>query len=143
MSPRTLVTLLTLIVLTSALGASDLHFIIHGVDASLGGTVSAGVYASEDGYLEPGYEVAGVVATVSGDTATGVFRDLPAGGYVIAVMHDLDGDGEMDKNGLGMPLEGYGFSGTTRPVTLPPKYEKAATMLDGSENKTVDVHMKY
>ena len=143
MSTRLVITLLIVLVLVSNAGASDLHFVIHGVDASLGGVVSAGVYASEEGYLEPGYEVAGTIAVVNGDTATGVFEDLPPGGYVIAVLHDLDGDFQMKMSGLGLPKEGYGFSGTTRPVTVPPKYRKAATQLDGIENKTVDVYMKY
>lgn len=143
MSPRIAIKFLLLLILTSLAGASDLHFVIHGVDSSLGGVVSAGVYASEEGYLEPGYEVAGTVALVNGNTATGVFEDLPAGGYVIAVLHDLDGDSRMKLSSLGFPKEGYGFSGTTRPVTVPPKYRKAATILDGTENRTVDVFMKY
>ncbi len=143
MSPRRILIILSVLLFSTYAGASDLHFTVHGVDSSLGGSIGGGVYASEEGYLEPGYQIANAVATIAGETAVGVFEDLPPGRYVIAFLHDLDGDKQMKKSGMGLPQEGYAFSGTTRTVTIPPKYRKAAVELDGTENKSVDAYMKY
>jgi len=35
---------------------------------------------------------------------------LPAGDYAVAVYHDADGDHDFARDGLGRPIEGYGFS---------------------------------
>lgn len=37
--------------------------------------------------------------------------DLLFGDYAIAVFHDLNGNGKLDRNMLGIPSEPYGFSG--------------------------------
>ena len=41
---------------------------------------------------------------------TGIALDLEPGTYAISVLHDLDGDAELDKGFLGMPKEPFGFS---------------------------------
>lgn len=38
------------------------------------------------------------------------FADLPAGKYAVQVMHDENGNNQLDSNLLGIPSEGYGFS---------------------------------
>ena len=38
------------------------------------------------------------------------FADLPAGKYAVQVMHDENGNNQLDANFLGIPSEGYGFS---------------------------------
>ncbi len=140
---RIILTVVLFSLLTFGAGASDLHFVIHNVDGSLGGYIAAGLYASADGYPDGGGEIAHTDAVVNGSTARGVFRNLPPGRYVIALLHDLDGDRQMKFSGLGLPKEGYGFSGVTRPVSLPPKFDKAAVELDGVDDGTVDCYMKY
>lgn len=40
-----------------------------------------------------------------------VFRDVPAGRYAIAAFEDVNGNGRLDRTGLGLPTEPYGFSG--------------------------------
>lgn len=42
------------------------------------------------------------------------FEDLPPGSYAISLFHDENDNGEMDKNIVGMPTEGYGFSQNPR-----------------------------
>lgn len=39
-----------------------------------------------------------------------VLGDLEPGRYAIQVMHDANGNGKLDSNVVGMPIEGYGFS---------------------------------
>jgi uncharacterized protein (DUF2141 family) len=38
------------------------------------------------------------------------FKDLAPGTYAVQVMHDENGNGQIDTNFLGIPVEGYGFS---------------------------------
>lgn len=39
-----------------------------------------------------------------------LFRDLPPGTYAVAAFQDTNRNGELDRTGLGLPLEPYGFS---------------------------------
>lgn len=41
---------------------------------------------------------------------TFVFENVPAGVYAVAAYHDVNGDGVMDTNFIGIPREPYGFS---------------------------------
>lgn len=48
--------------------------------------------------------------TLVGGSAKLTFRDVPPGRYAVALVHDENGNGELDKNLLGMPKEGVGAS---------------------------------
>lgn len=62
------------------------------------------------------------------------FKDLPPGRYAAAAFQDLNGNGKLDKNFLGIPKEPYGFSNGARGTAGPPKFADAAITLapDGS-----------
>ena len=45
------------------------------------------------------------------DRALFTFRDVPPGTYAVAAYQDANGNGRLDRTGLGLPLEPYGFSG--------------------------------
>src|SRR5262249_58629392 len=51
------------------------------------GSVGCGLYASPDGFREPGREMRGAVAPIKNGLATCVFNGVPAGTYAIAVFH--------------------------------------------------------
>lgn len=51
--------------------------------------------------------------------------DLPAGTYAISCFHDVNGNGKLDKNFLGIPSEPYGFSNNARPTFRAPNWEEA------------------
>lgn len=51
--------------------------------------------------------------------------ELPAGTYAISCFHDVNGNGKMDKNFLGIPTEPYGFSNNARPTFRAPSWEEA------------------
>lgn len=40
-----------------------------------------------------------------------VFEDVAPGAYAVAAYQDANGNGRLDRTGLGLPLEPYGFSG--------------------------------
>ncbi len=72
----------------------------------------------------------GAVAAQWMKAAPGVLRflfpDLPAGRYAVAVFHDENGNGVLDTNFFGVPIEGYGFSRSAKGLFGPPDFEQAA-----------------
>ena len=69
------------------------------------------------------------------------FGDVPAGEYAIAIIHDENANGRLDKR-LMMPREGFGFS-QNAPVRFgPPSFGKAAFEVDGSDEHQ-SIKMRY
>ena len=71
-----------------------------------------------------------------------VFKDLPAGEYAYAILHDEDGDGEMKKNLLGIPREGFGFSNNYEPKIKNPSFKDASFFLRGT-SVTHEINIIY
>ncbi len=51
--------------------------------------------------------------------------DVPAGTYAVSCFHDLNNNGQLDKNWLGIPTEPYCFSNNARPRFRAPGWEEA------------------
>ncbi|HJE23924.1 MAG TPA: DUF2141 domain-containing protein [Methylorubrum populi] len=51
-------------------------------------------------------------APARGGAARFVFDGVPAGIWAVAAFQDENGNGRLDRTGLGLPLEPYGFSGS-------------------------------
>ncbi len=66
---------------------------------------------------------------------------LPAGGYAVAIYHDIDGDRDFDRTLVGLPAEGFGFSNDPETkVGLPPL---SAVRFQLAGEKTVPIQMRY
>ena len=73
-----------------------------------------------------------------------VFTGLSPGDYAVAAFHDADGDGELGRNILRIPTEGYGFSNGARGFMGPPSFDDAAlTIGSGEERISVVVPIAY
>ncbi len=57
--------------------------------------------------------------------ALSIALELPAGRYAFSVYHDVDGNGQMNKNAFGLPAEPVGLSNRHVPRFGPPRYRKA------------------
>lgn len=68
--------------------------------------------------------------------STEAVMEIPADTYSIAVFHDANNNGKMDKNLFGVPTEIYGFSNNARATFSAPNFEDAAFELK-SEKKLV------
>ncbi|MCS6820631.1 MAG: DUF2141 domain-containing protein [Microscillaceae bacterium] len=79
---------------------------------------------------------------VTGNTAIITIPDLPMGEYAIAILHDEDNNGKMNRNFLGVPKEGYGASNDARNMFSPPDYEKAKFLLNTPQKK-MKIKMMY
>jgi uncharacterized protein (DUF2141 family) len=59
------------------------------------GVVRCGLYASANGFREPGREFRGAVGSIHNGQATCVFAGLPAGTYAVAVFHAENNETQM------------------------------------------------
>jgi uncharacterized protein (DUF2141 family) len=70
------------------------------------------------------------------------FTSVPAGWFVISVLHDADSNSEMATNVLGIPTEGYGFSNNPKSFFGPPDFDKAAVYLEPRTVSEVSIKIK-
>lgn len=68
--------------------------------------------------------------------------NLPPGDYAIAVLHDKNSNGKMDKNALGMPKEDFGFSNDAMGTFGPPSFDRAKIHVIAPSTDTV-INLKH
>ncbi len=61
------------------------------------------------------------------------FPDVAPGHYAVQAWHDENGDGVIERDLLGIPFEGVGFSRDPRLFLGPPRFRDAEFTFDGSE----------
>lgn len=90
------------------------------------GLVIVSLFASARGFPEKTRQaVSNRTAPVTGRRAQVVFTDVPYGAYAISILHDENGNGEMDRNLLGIPREGHGASNNPATRFGPPDFAAA------------------
>jgi len=112
---------------------------VEGLTSSQG-KVYASIFLSAEGF--PGNKnlaFAFRAAPAQDGTVVLTFEEVPAGEFVVAVLHDKDGNEELSFNFLGMPKEDYGFSRDARARFGPPPFEQAVMSLQEGESKVLTV----
>ncbi len=71
-----------------------------------------------------------VVDSIPGTTVTVRFEDIPYGDYAVAMFHDENRSGKIDKNIFGIPKEGYCFSRNFKPVLSAPDFVDCSFSLE-------------
>ncbi|HXS11688.1 MAG TPA: DUF2141 domain-containing protein [Acidobacteriaceae bacterium] len=77
----------------------------------------------------------------TGDKATFELR-LPAGRYAIAALHDENSNHKLDRNMLGWPKEGFGFSNNPKVNLSAPGFNTAAMQITCPVTETT-IHLIY
>lgn len=88
------------------------------------------------------YPDAGVLAEIRQPASAGTaipLGDLAPGRYAFFAMHDANGNGDLDRNFLGIPTEDYGFSNGARGVVGPPSFDAAAITVRGGAPTRVEI----
>ena len=106
--------------------AAELTVQIDDVKSSKG-QLTVAVYHSADSFLKK--PLTSVRTQASNEGKTLVVKDLPAGEYAIVVLHDVNQNGKMDKNFLGIPTEDYAFSNNAKGKMGPPSFDAAKFQL--------------
>lgn len=76
-------------------------------------------------------------------SATIIFKSVPPGSYSVAILHDENNNQRMDKNILGIPKEGYGFSNNAAAAFGPPSYKKASFTHTTNAATEIQIKTKY
>jgi len=101
------------------------------------GTVMISVFNSEATY-SGGTPVAATALSASGPVVA-VFENLPAGDYAVKAFHDVNGNGRMDTNPFGMPVEPYAFSNNARGNMGPAGWDRAHFAVSGATAQTISI----
>lgn len=70
------------------------------------------------------------------------FNNLAPGSYAVAAFHDTNGDRQLNRNFLGMPVEGLGFSGNPTIRTGPPAFGECVFVVAGAKN-SLQIQLQY
>lgn len=135
---------LVMLVPTPSLYAAQLAVRVTGLEAP--GEIHLAVYddprvfegdRGDQGGPQPGI-IAGTIQPAGPESFTSTF-ELPTGVYAVGIFHDLNGDGALSKNFLGMPKEPFGFSNNARARFGPPSFEEAAISVKEKLSITIDL----
>jgi uncharacterized protein (DUF2141 family) len=83
--------------------------------------------------------VAATAVSASGSRVVATFENLPAGDYAMKAFHDVNGDGEMNTNPFGMPVEPYAFSNNAVGNMGPARWSAAHFAVSGETAQTISI----
>jgi len=81
-------------------------------------------------------------APIVGRTATCEFTGIAPGVYAVVLFHDENGDGKFNRNWIGLPEEGYGFSNDAPAHFHPPRFDDASFSFAGGTLE-IPVNIRY
>ena len=106
------------------------------------GQVLCALFKGAKGFPEGESAIQGGRTTVKDGRARCSFKGVEPGTYAVGVIHDEDGDSEMDTL-LGIPTEGFGFSNNAKPGMFGPPAFKEAAFQVGAGTKSLVIKMLY
>ncbi len=104
------------------------------------GKISFGLFRKEDSFPIKGKQFKGVFVETTKSKTKYTFLDLDKNDYAVAVFHDENNNGILDKNLVGAPTEAYGFSRNARGMFSAPSFEEAKITLN--DNKSIEIWIK-
>ena len=108
---------------------------------SASGVLHIAVY-DEGNFLQEEKELLKMTAIVQTQQDLRVaIPDLPFGTYAVAIYHDVNNNGKLDKNYLGIPAEPYAFSNNPKAKWRSPTFDETQIELS-SQQKNLSVELK-
>jgi uncharacterized protein (DUF2141 family) len=104
------------------------------------GKISFGLFRKQDSFPVKGKQFKGVLIDTKKPSTKYTFENLADGQYAVAIFHDENENGIMDKNMFGAPTEAYGFSRNARGTFSAPSFEEAK--IDLKESKSIEIWIK-
>jgi uncharacterized protein (DUF2141 family) len=84
----------------------------------------------------------GAITAISANEELIRFEEVPYGDYAVVALHDINKDGTLDKNILGIPTEGYGFSNNAMDKYGPPTFLQASFVFAGRDEVRI-IDLQY
>jgi uncharacterized protein (DUF2141 family) len=81
-----------------------------------------------------------ITPAVAGEMVVRLYETAP-GAYAVKVMQDLNANGRVDSNFVGIPTEPYGFSNDAKGILGPPSFDAAKIDLKPGDNVIV-IHLR-
>lgn len=140
MYQKTLVSLaggLWAIMMTQLLSAQSLTITLENVKDS-SGVIMLQLMQGEEEFNGATPAFASYLQRAQQGTMTFQSNNLPNGYFAVRIMHDLNGNGELDSNFVGMPTEPWAMSNNARGNFGPPTWEQVKfAVSDESVTQTI------
>jgi len=133
-----MIKLLVYLLMAGSSKISDLNLVIKGVD-DIKGSMYIAVFDNEESFPDFGKQLVEKVLPVDAKTLNFTFKNLPNDDYAVAIFHDKNNNGVLDKNAFGFPLEPYGFSRNARARFSAPAFNDAKIELNGDETIEIQI----
>jgi len=119
----------------------DLHEITVHVSniKSKEGKLIVAVFDSDKNYMQK--ECMKKIIPIHHETDKKFTIALPKGTYAIGIFHDLNDNGELDKNFIGIPKEAFGFSNKSLGLFGPPSFKETKFLVSKTKVE-VNVDLK-
>jgi uncharacterized protein (DUF2141 family) len=101
------------------------------------GKIYLALYDHKDHYMKQSYM--STSEKVKNNKVTIVFKGLKKGEYAFSFFHDVNSNGKLDNNFLGIPKEPYGFSNEQKGRFGPPKFEKVKFTVDRNSHHKIAI----
>ncbi len=95
------------------------------------------LFDSQEAFDRGGKPVRATAVKVTENTATATFANILHGRYGFKIVHDVNGDGKMDMNPFGMPIEPFAFSNNAVGNMGPAQWKDAAFDVAGPTTQTI------
>ena len=90
------------------------------------GQLRIGLFSNAENFKLKANPVDSAVIEVTSKTISYTFKHLNSGTYAVAVYHDENDDGTLNKRQLGIPVEGFGFSNFQTKQKKPPDFNEVS-----------------
>jgi uncharacterized protein (DUF2141 family) len=105
------------------------------------GTIRVGLFDSEEKFLKNAVD--GKIVKANHDQVTVVFENLKPGNYAASVIHDENENGDLDKNMIGIPSEGFGFGNDAMGTFGPPSFDESKITIVDKQTVKQSIKLRY
>jgi len=119
--------------------ADTLHIVVDNIqDAE--GSIMLEILAGEAEFAGERSATAALVQRAQSGSMKFATSNLAPGEYAVRVMHDVNGNNELDTNLLGIPKEPWAFSNNATGRMGPPKWQAVKFSLQGNSTQTITLN---
>jgi uncharacterized protein (DUF2141 family) len=110
---------------------------------SLAGSVACRLFKSASGFPYASNDTVTVRVKADAPSVRCAFQNVTPGTYAIVVLHDENDNRKLDKNRLGMPLEGYGVSNNCTHALAAPRWDEAKFAVERDRSRELTIAIRY
>jgi uncharacterized protein (DUF2141 family) len=131
----------SIILLGSYVFAVDINIEVQNLKNTVG-KVFIGLYNKSKNFTIVSKVYKGVDLYIGSHTLSYTFKEIPYGIYAISIFHDENSNKKLDKNFLGIPNEGYGFSNNAKVMLSIPSFNEAKFKIS-THTVNLKIKMEY